>query len=1116
MHSVCRWLILAWVLGLGAMSAAHGAPPIEPVPADNADLAALQARAEALAAQGRDCGSQLECPKLDCESAIALLQAVVDAETHLRAMLTFLEKANADHMAHFESLARQGITTGENLYNSQVALAWQQYLHSLGSAIKDVATLTNFFDGVLKDPAKFASLNPENVANSLDKLDSALRALEGGSTTLASGMLGGEKVPKPYSGLTPGALGLSGKDTAQLKSYTSKLANTLSDVNKYRDLAKAGKAAEAAEAWKKFLGNGRKNLLDVTAGLLKDYSESQIQERLEHIADLNRNLAASDIAQAASFQALQRVQTRRFAAEDALKALNDARAALEACIARHCGPSTYTRPGIPDFYETAPDGREVVSWGKALNYLNGKLPELTAALAGNLVFTDDCPKTPGIGFIPDWTLHGDAPAWCNFGGFDEPLFPGGPNGGIFIPTFPLPGGDDPRDAPPGGPGDDPRDGPPPTAGDDPRDTPTDGPRDTPTDGPGDDPRDQPRADDDDPRDVPTVTIFVKAKLEPGVTAQDVAGTTLKLDLGGIPALPGTPGAVPDIASGAGADPLTATLDSKGEAQIRIDAKIIETSTGALNQLGFKPGAQVQIDVDAAPQDGVIISGDQPITLPGGLGMYPNYAWSVGGTYFTSLMYPDYAKDKVQDALTPLTGQGFLIEPDYCRTKQAPPADPYFSSTGSWAQDYPDQWALARIGLTGGPDSAWEQLGPSPRPVVVAVVDTGLDWNHQDLPWSQLWRNPGEVPGNGKDDDGNGNVDDAIGWNFWDANSAPWDLDGHGTFVAGLIAAAHNGIGIAGVNPHARVMVLKALNAFGNTRASYLARAIVYAADHGARVINVSVGGKNVTRAEETAVAYARSKGALVVIAAGNEGVETGTFGPAGNAQALIVAATDAKDLRAGFSNWGGGVDLAAPGMDILSLRARRTDLMRDIAGVKYTPGAAYVGQDRRYYRTSGTSFAAPLVSGVASLLLSRDPALTPDQLERILTNSARDIETPGVDQYTGYGLLDARAALAADPNFELTAAITGLAVSQQDGAQVVQVRGTVAADDFAGAVVEIGTGEAPQTWTAVGEIAAPVTGGALVAIPARSFAGSARWTVRLVVRHANGRTREARYALNLG
>jgi subtilisin family serine protease len=1101
-----RWLAGALALLLGAALAAHGAPPpIDPIPADNADLAALQARAEALTAQGRDCGSQLECPKLDCASAQALLQAVVDAETHLRAMHTFLEKANADHRAHFESLARQGITTGENLYNSQVALAWQQYLHSLGSAIKDVATLTNFFDGVAKDPAKFAKLDPESVINSLDKLDSALRALEGGSTTLASGMLGGQKVPKPYAGLSPDALGLSGKETAQLKSYTSKLANTLSDVNKYRDLVKAGKAAEAAEAWQKFLGNGRKNILDVTAGLLKDYSETQIQERLEHIAGLNRDLAASDLAQAASFQALQRVQNRRFAAEDALAALNAARAALEACIARHCGPSTYTRPPIPDFYETAPDGREVVSWGKALNYLNAKLPELTAALAGNLVFTDDCPKPPGIGFIPDWTLYGDAPAWCNFGGFDEPLLPGGP-GGTFFPIPPLPGGDDPRDAPPDGPGDDPRDAPPPIAGDDPRDTPT---------GPGDDPHDQPGPDDDDPRDVPEVTIFVKAKLGEGITGQDVAGTTLKLDLGGIPALPGTPGAVPDIATGAGAGPLTATLDGKGEAQIRIDAKLIETSTGALRELGIQPGGQVQLDVDAAPRDGVIISGDQPFTLPAGLGMYPNFTWSVGATYFTSLLYPDYAKDEVQQALTPLTGQGFLIELDYCRTKQADPTDPYATSRGSWGQDYADQWALERLGLPG-PDGAWAALGAGARPVTVAVVDTGLDWNHQDLPWSQLWRNPGEVPGNGKDDDGNGYVDDAIGWNFWDDDARPWDLDGHGTFVAGLIAAAHNDAGIAGVNPHARIMVLKALNAFGNTRASYLARAIVYAADHGARVINVSVGGKNVTRAEEAAVAYAHRKGALVVIAAGNEGAETATFGPAGSAQALIVAAADVESRRAGFSNWGPGVDLAAPGVDILSLRARRTDLMRDIPGITYTPGAAYVGQDRRYYRTSGTSFAAPLVAGVASLLLSRDPALTPDDLERILKNAARDIETPGVDQYTGYGLLDARAALAADPAFELVAAITGLAVAAQDGAQVVQVSGTADADRFAGATVEIGPGEAPEAWTQVGEVAAPVRGGVLAAVPARAFAGSARWTVRVVVRHAGGRTREARFALNLG
>lgn len=1111
MHKTVRVRTLALALALGVTVTAHAAPPpIEPISADNSDLAALQARAEALAAQGRDCGSELECPELDCASAQALLQAVVDAETHLRAMHTFLERANADHMAHFESLVNEGRISNENLGRAIWALGLQQFLHNMGSMLLDLASVSGAVQEVLEDPSK---LKPENVGQfleNLDKLYETLKDAESFVTTEANSLLG--DAGKVEGVVNPALPALTGAPDAinNYKSDVSDAIGTFKEIVEQAgglgNLKDARKAADALkEAFKK--PNGPAAALGQVVGRhLKAWSEDVMKAREQHIAEITANLGATDLVQAGSYQALQRVQNRRFAAEDALKALNEARAALEACIARHCGPSSYTRPAIPNFYETAPDGREVVSWGKALNYLNGKLPELIAALAGNLVFTDNCPKTPGIGFIPDWTLYGDAPAWCNFGGFDEPLFPGGP-GGTFFPVPPLPGGDDPRDAPPPD-GDDPRDAPPPTAGDDPRDTPT---------GPGDDPRDQPSPDDgDDPRDGPPVTIFVKAKLQDGVTGQDVAGTTLKLDLGGIPALPGTPGAVPDIATGAGADPLTATLDGKGEAQIKIDAKLLETSTGALDQLGIQPGATLQLGVDAAPKDGVIISGDKPVTLPATLGMYPNFQWSVGGTYFTSLLYPDHAGDEVQQALNPLLGQGYFIEPDYCRTKQALPADPYFSSRGTWGQDYADQWALERIGLGAGPDAAWERLGPAPQPVTVAVVDTGLDWNHQDLPWTQLWRNPGEVPGNGQDDDGNGYVDDAIGWNFWDADARPWDLDGHGTFVAGLIAAAHNGTGIAGVNPHARIMVLKALNAFGNTRASYLARAIVYAADHGARVINVSVGGKNVTRAEEAAVAYARAKGALVVIAAGNEGAETASFGPAGASEALIVAATDPEDRRAGFSNWGAGVDLAAPGVDILSLRARRTDLMRDIPGIDYTPGAAYVGADRRYYRTSGTSFAAPLVSGVASLLLSRDPSLTPDDLERILKHAARDIETPGVDQYTGYGLLDARAALAADPRFEIVAAISGLAVAQQDGAQVVQVSGTAAADRFAGATVEIGPGEAPQMWTAVGEVGAAVRDGVLATIPARSFAGSARWTVRVVVRHAGGRTREARYALNLG
>jgi hypothetical protein len=445
-----------------------------------------------------------------------------------------------------------------------------------------------------------------------------------------------------------------------------------------------------------------------------------------------------------------------------------------------------------------------------------------------------------------------------------------------------------------------------------------------------------------------------------------------------------------------------------------------------------------------------------------------------------------------------------------------PSDPMFLNRGSWGQAYFDQWALHRIGFDGSPNSAFRVVRQNAQPVVVAIIDTGLDWNHAELDQTKIWRNPRETPDNRVDDDRNGYVDDIIGWDFFDRDNQPFDYDGHGTFVAGVIAARWNNAGIAGVNPFARIMVVKAINNFGHTRASYIAEAIAYAVDNGARVINLSVGGKEVTRVEQAAIDYAYARGAVMVVAAGNEGADIGTYGIAGSPKVLTVAATGLNDERMVFSNWG-GVAVAAPGLDVLSLRGRRTDTMLGIPGVNYNAGAAFVGADSRYYRASGTSFSAPLVAGVASLLLSHDPTLTNVQVANILKSTARDVGTPGVDQYTGYGIVDARAALLAQRDYVLAAAITRVEVVQEGGMQLVRVRGTADANGFRAARIEIGAGEAPSAWT----LAAPVprvpdADAPLASIPAASFRGAAVWQIRLTVQHQNGSVREARFRLAVG
>jgi subtilisin family serine protease len=446
----------------------------------------------------------------------------------------------------------------------------------------------------------------------------------------------------------------------------------------------------------------------------------------------------------------------------------------------------------------------------------------------------------------------------------------------------------------------------------------------------------------------------------------------------------------------------------------------------------------------------------------------------------------------------------------------PPANKYFVSTGSWGQKYPDQWGLQRIGFDSSPDSAWRLVKADAQPVVVAVIDTGLDWNHRNIDWDTIWKNPREIAGNGIDDDKNGYVDDVIGWDFLDNDNQPWDYSGHGTFVAGIIAGSwKDQAGMAGINPFARLMILRVANGFGHTRKSYIAQAIAYAADNGARVINISLGNPGTSTAEQAAVDYAYAKGCVIVVAAGNEDAELKNYGIAGNDKVLTVAATGINDERMAFSNWG-KISVSAPGHDILSLRARRTDIVRDVEGAKYTPGAAYVGDDKRYYRAGGTSFSAPMVTGLASLMLANDPTLTNRQVMNIIKSTARDIGTPGVDQFTGYGLIDARAALRAPKDYYLFAGISRVEVAQRGGSPVVRVHGTADGNALGSASLEIGQGDNPTTWTLVG--AAKKSAGpddVLGEIPAASLSGSKIWQIRVVVTHSNGSKREARFNLRL-
>jgi subtilisin family serine protease len=313
------------------------------------------------------------------------------------------------------------------------------------------------------------------------------------------------------------------------------------------------------------------------------------------------------------------------------------------------------------------------------------------------------------------------------------------------------------------------------------------------------------------------------------------------------------------------------------------------------------------------------------------------------------------------------------EPNYVFHADATPNDPLFSRL--WGLDNSGQVVN---GAVGTPDAdidapeAWSVTTGSDN-VTVAVIDTGIDATHPDLS-SQMWINPGEnCPGcrtDGIDNDGNGYVDDWRGWDFANNDNNPADDNGHGTHVGGTIGAAgDNGIGVAGVNWHVRLMPLKFLGTNGSGTAADAVRAVLYAADKGAVVLNNSWGGDGYSQALADAIGVADSRGSLFVAAAGNNFSDNDanpTYPSSYELPNVIsVAATDNRDQPAWFSNRGlRSVDLSAPGVDIYST----------------VPGGSY-----QYM--SGTSMAAPQVSGAAALARAAFPGASALGIKDLLLNS---------------------------------------------------------------------------------------------------------------------------------
>ncbi|MCI1187582.1 S8 family serine peptidase [Hymenobacter sp. DH14] len=333
-----------------------------------------------------------------------------------------------------------------------------------------------------------------------------------------------------------------------------------------------------------------------------------------------------------------------------------------------------------------------------------------------------------------------------------------------------------------------------------------------------------------------------------------------------------------------------------------------------------------------------------------------------------------------------------------------PNDPFYGR--QWYLNNNGTFALApaQAGADIRMEDAWA-VTHGDSTITVALIDSGCKLDHPEFA-GRIWRNRLEIPNNRIDDDHNGFVDDVKGWNFVSNNNNPTDDYGHGTNVAGIVGATgNNGLGYAGLNWGCKLMICKGLNAQNMGSYSWWTSAIYYAVDNGARVINMSLGGSSPSLSMQDAVAYATQHGVVVAACMMNDNSSVVNY-PAGLAGVIAVGATNPDDSRASpffwsaasGSNYGAHLSVVAPG--------------------NYIFGPDYQSNTNYYVYWGGTSQATPQVAGLASLLLTLRPQLTPAQVKAIIERTADDRVGPasedaaGWDLYFGYGRINAGRALA--------------------------------------------------------------------------------------------------------
>ncbi len=369
----------------------------------------------------------------------------------------------------------------------------------------------------------------------------------------------------------------------------------------------------------------------------------------------------------------------------------------------------------------------------------------------------------------------------------------------------------------------------------------------------------------------------------------------------------------------------------------------------------------------------------------------------------------------------------------------------------------EQWALKKIqafnawNITEGSDS-----------IIIGLIDTGVDYLHPDLK-NKIYYNPGEMGtdknGNNKesnsiDDDGNGFIDDYMGWDFtdrsgfpFDSNSGdylnwdnnPMDENGHGTYIAGIIAAETNNlIGIAGAAPKVRILNLRAFDPSGYGEEDDVAAAILYAVKMGAKVINMSFGDTQFSYVLRDVIRYAYSKGVVLVASSGNSGNDEPHY-PSGYSEVICVGNSTENDDVNPTSNYGSTIDLVAPGTDILT-----------------------TAKGGGYAVVSGTSASAPFVSATAGLILSLGN-FSNEEVKQILKSTADDIDQPGWDIYSGAGRLNMFKAVSATAPSVIKFDYPYKNFSTKY--DTLSITATILSAYFKSYSLYVGTGLTPQTWT---------------------------------------------------